>query len=160
MKFFHNLQIFRDRIADVLEGFFLRAALRSATRQPWDPDAVTFLSFLERDEVARFHWSVLMFSLAGMSCAHGIVVCSVPLHESCRPLTTIIEIEGTAGLREYGFQQVKVTGRSGDGGIDGQGVVHVSPFVSFQGVGIDQIARGEFIEEEELDARVERLLQS
>lgn len=27
-------------------------------------------------------------------------------------------------------------------------------------VGIDQIARGEFIEEDEMDARVERLLQS
>lgn len=27
-------------------------------------------------------------------------------------------------------------------------------------IGIDQIARGEFIEEEEMDARVERLLQS
>jgi predicted transcriptional regulator len=27
-------------------------------------------------------------------------------------------------------------------------------------VGIDQIARGEFIEEEEMDARVERMLQS
>jgi len=27
-------------------------------------------------------------------------------------------------------------------------------------VGIDQIARGEFIEEEEMDARAERMLQS
>ena len=27
-------------------------------------------------------------------------------------------------------------------------------------VGVDQIARGEFIEEEEMDARVERMLQS
>jgi predicted transcriptional regulator len=27
-------------------------------------------------------------------------------------------------------------------------------------IGIDQIARGEFIEEEEMDARVERMLQS
>ena len=35
-------------------------------------------------------------------------------------------------LRECGFQQVRVTGRSGDGGIDGQGVVQVNPFVSFQ----------------------------
>lgn len=35
-------------------------------------------------------------------------------------------------LRENGFQQVKVTGRSGDGGIDGNGVVQVNPFVSFQ----------------------------
>ncbi|HUY12962.1 MAG TPA: restriction endonuclease [Terriglobia bacterium] len=34
-------------------------------------------------------------------------------------------------LRECGFQQVNVTGRSGDGGIDGQGVVQVNPFVSF-----------------------------
>jgi len=35
-------------------------------------------------------------------------------------------------LRESGFQQVKVTGRSGDGGIDGIGVLQVNPFVSFK----------------------------
>jgi restriction system protein len=35
-------------------------------------------------------------------------------------------------LREAGFQQVKVTGRSGDGGIDGVGVLQVNPFVSFR----------------------------
>jgi restriction system protein len=35
-------------------------------------------------------------------------------------------------LRESGFQQVTVTGRSGDGGLDGDGVVEVSPFVSFR----------------------------
>lgn len=35
-------------------------------------------------------------------------------------------------LRESGFQQVKVTGRSGDGGIDGLGVLQVNPFVSFK----------------------------
>ena len=35
-------------------------------------------------------------------------------------------------LREAGFQQVKVTGRSGDGGIDGLGVLQVNPFVSFK----------------------------
>jgi restriction system protein len=34
-------------------------------------------------------------------------------------------------LRESGFQHVTVTGRSGDGGIDGNGVVEVNPFVSF-----------------------------
>lgn len=34
-------------------------------------------------------------------------------------------------LRESGFQQVTVTGRSGDGGIDGMGVLQVNPFVSF-----------------------------
>jgi restriction system protein len=34
-------------------------------------------------------------------------------------------------LRESGFQQVVVTGRSGDGGIDGVGVLQVNPFVSF-----------------------------
>ena len=27
-------------------------------------------------------------------------------------------------------------------------------------IGVDQIARGEFVEEEEMDARVERMLQS
>lgn len=35
-------------------------------------------------------------------------------------------------LREAGFQQVKVTGRSGDGGIDGVGVLQLNPFVSFK----------------------------
>lgn len=35
-------------------------------------------------------------------------------------------------FRESGFQQVTVTGRSGDGGIDGDGVLQVNPFVSFR----------------------------
>lgn len=34
-------------------------------------------------------------------------------------------------LREAGFQQVTVTGKSGDGGIDGIGTLKVNPFVSF-----------------------------
>jgi len=34
-------------------------------------------------------------------------------------------------LRESGFQSVIVTGRTGDGGIDGIGVLQVNPFVSF-----------------------------
>ena len=35
-------------------------------------------------------------------------------------------------LRESGFEQVLVTGRSGDGGIDGNGVLQINPFVSFR----------------------------
>lgn len=35
-------------------------------------------------------------------------------------------------LRECGFQEVDVTGRSGDGGIDGNGVMEVNPLVSFK----------------------------
>ena len=35
-------------------------------------------------------------------------------------------------LRESGFEQVQVTGRSGDGGIDGIGVVKVNQFVAFK----------------------------
>ena len=35
-------------------------------------------------------------------------------------------------LRESGFQQVLVTGRSGDGGIDGHGVLEVNPLVTFK----------------------------
>ncbi|NEQ32698.1 MAG: Mrr restriction system protein [Leptolyngbya sp. SIO4C5] len=35
-------------------------------------------------------------------------------------------------LRESGFEQVVVTGRSGDGGIDGQGILQVNLFVSFK----------------------------
>ena len=34
-------------------------------------------------------------------------------------------------LRESGFQHVTVTGRAGDGGIDGVGTLQVNPFVSF-----------------------------
>jgi restriction system protein len=34
-------------------------------------------------------------------------------------------------LRESGFQQVSVTGKSGDGGIDGIGILQVNAFVSF-----------------------------
>jgi restriction system protein len=34
-------------------------------------------------------------------------------------------------LRESGFQHVTVTGRTGDGGIDGIGVLQINPFVSF-----------------------------
>lgn len=34
-------------------------------------------------------------------------------------------------LRESGFQQVVVTGKTGDGGIDGVGILQVNPFVSF-----------------------------
>jgi restriction system protein len=35
-------------------------------------------------------------------------------------------------LREAGFQKLTVTGRPGDGGIDGNGLLQINPFVSFQ----------------------------
>ncbi len=35
-------------------------------------------------------------------------------------------------LRESGFQQVSVTGRTGDGGIDGHGTLQINPLVSFK----------------------------
>lgn len=35
-------------------------------------------------------------------------------------------------LREAGFQQVTVTGRTGDRGIDGHGILEVNPFVTFK----------------------------
>lgn len=35
-------------------------------------------------------------------------------------------------LRESGFESVLVTGRSGDGGIDGNGLLQVNPFLSFK----------------------------
>lgn len=35
-------------------------------------------------------------------------------------------------LRESGFKQVKVTGKSGDGGIDGYGVLEINPLMSFK----------------------------
>ena len=34
-------------------------------------------------------------------------------------------------LREAGFEKVVVTGKSGDGGIDGHGILQINPFVSF-----------------------------
>jgi restriction system protein len=35
-------------------------------------------------------------------------------------------------LRDAGFEQVSVTGRSGDGGIDGIGILELNAFVSFK----------------------------
>ncbi len=35
-------------------------------------------------------------------------------------------------LREFGFEKVQITGKSGDGGLDGIGVLQVNPFVSFK----------------------------
>jgi restriction system protein len=35
-------------------------------------------------------------------------------------------------LREAGFEKVVVTGKTGDGGIDGQGILRINHFVSFQ----------------------------
>jgi len=35
-------------------------------------------------------------------------------------------------LREAGFKRVTVTGRSGDGGIDGEGILEVNPLMSFK----------------------------
>ena len=35
-------------------------------------------------------------------------------------------------LRESGFEEVSVTGRSGDGGIDGHGLLQVNPLVTFK----------------------------
>ena len=35
-------------------------------------------------------------------------------------------------LREHGFQNVLVTGRSGDGGIDGEGILEINPLMSFK----------------------------
>ncbi len=35
-------------------------------------------------------------------------------------------------LRESGFERVSVTGRTGDGGIDGIGILQMTPFVSFK----------------------------
>ena len=35
-------------------------------------------------------------------------------------------------LRESGFQQVRVTGKTGDGGIDGHGILEINPLVSFK----------------------------
>jgi restriction system protein len=35
-------------------------------------------------------------------------------------------------LRESGFVQVTVTGQTGDGGIDGQGILRLRGFLSFQ----------------------------
>ena len=35
-------------------------------------------------------------------------------------------------LREHGFQNVNVTGRSGDGGIDGEGILEINPLLSLK----------------------------
>ncbi len=53
-------------------------------------------------------------------------------------ISTLLKIEPSAFerlcqrlLRESGFVQVEVTGKSGDGGIDGKGIVRINGFLSF-----------------------------
>lgn len=63
-----------------------------------------------------------------------------PVDDYKEPLLIILRSLPPAGferlcqrlLRESGFEHVTVTGRSGDGGIDGIGVVKVNPFVTFK----------------------------
>jgi len=63
----------------------------------------------------------------------------IEAHDHRETLLTIIKSLSAEGferlsqriLRESGFQNVVVTGKSGDGGIDGVGILQVNPFVSF-----------------------------
>ena len=67
-----------------------------------------------------------------------------PLSETSRPYTqeVIEQLQALSPegferfcqelLRESGFEQVTVTGKSGDGGIDGIGILEVNPLVSFK----------------------------
>jgi len=72
------------------------------------------------------------------SSAEAVVAAQAPGHRE--RLLAILKELPAAGferlsqrlLRESGFQNVTVTGRSGDGGLDGNGVVEVNPFVSFR----------------------------
>jgi restriction system protein len=72
------------------------------------------------------------------SSAEAVVAAQAPNHRE--RLLAILKGLPVAGferlsqrlLRESGFQNVTVTGRSGDGGLDGNGVVEVNPFVSFR----------------------------
>lgn len=63
---------------------------------------------------------------------------SVPLEWRDLLLNTLLEMQPDAFerltqrmLRESGFVQVEVTGRSGDGGIDGKGILRVGSLISF-----------------------------
>lgn len=61
-------------------------------------------------------------------------------HDHREPLLELLRSLAPSGferfcmrlLRESGFQQVEVTGRSGDGGIDGHGILQINPLVSFR----------------------------
>ena len=64
-----------------------------------------------------------------------------PVHQNYRAeIGAVLQSLSPAGferfcqrvLRESGFQDVSVTGRSGDGGIDGVGILQVNPLVSFK----------------------------
>ena len=56
----------------------------------------------------------------------------VPTHiELLNPtLDALHKLGGSASLRESGFIEVEVTGRSGDGGIDGHGIIRVGGLIS------------------------------
>lgn len=74
----------------------------------------------------------------GESSAEGAVAAEGPSHRE-RLLAILRELPAAGFerlcqrlLRESGFQNVTVTGRSADGGLDGNGVVEVNAFVSFR----------------------------
>ncbi|HEV8366920.1 MAG TPA: restriction endonuclease [Pyrinomonadaceae bacterium] len=65
----------------------------------------------------RVHWSVRTKELS----ARLLALSPAGFERFCQRL-----------LRESGFQEVTVTGRSGDGGIDGIGILQVNALVSFK----------------------------
>ena len=101
-------------------------------------DADALVIFKEQHKLHQCAEEVL--SVGGGSEGSSEQIQEISVDDYKEPLLEIVRSLPPAGferlcqrlLRESGFEHVTVTGRSGDGGIDGIGVVKVNPFVTFK----------------------------
>jgi restriction system protein len=122
-------------ISDSERGLWTLTAKSADARIGWDQAVEVFRNVRSRIRVADQ-------PDAGAAEAEGDAEDAVPevLGDHRQQLRQVIMSLSAAGferlcqrlLRETGFQRVNVTGRSGDGGIDGDGLVQVNPVVSFR----------------------------
>lgn len=116
----------------------------SSTRGVWSLTDVGRKSDLTHEQALALYRNVLMEFRSIQNDGKVDGISKEPLQESAEInyRTELMEIirklppEGFERLcqrllRESGFEKVTVTGKSGDGGLDGIGIMQVNPFVSF-----------------------------
>ncbi len=116
----------------------------SSTRGVWSLTEVGRKSNLTHEQALELYRNVLMGFRSVQTNGSVDDTPKEPLRESDKTnyRTELMEIirklppEGFERLcqrllRESGFEKVTVTGKSGDGGLDGIGIMQVNPFVSF-----------------------------
>ncbi|MGV3617308.1 MAG: restriction endonuclease [Fimbriimonas sp.] len=109
-----------------------------------EPGAKTYLTLGQARELRSGLYSQLALALgtSPTPSASGISEEDEPAEESAQAPTLLETIKALSPpgferlcqrlLREAGFIEVKVTGQSGDGGIDGHGILQMNELVSFR----------------------------